>query len=303
MIEVCGLPVRLTSYTDDYLPMAPGVRAALILAIELVYEFTAVGITLKMTKCRLSPATRVKYLGIIIDSRARRFSLPASRVERLTIQVEKLAFLSQDSDSVPARKIAQLVGLLWATAPCCPRAVSVMARGMVSVLTKAMRRSVWNPRHAFRPGHRVDISSTFSLKRVLAAFWDGNVQWATAAEMDLLFWRSVNFAKLSAPISADTLGVMLDNIYLDPSTFNLSGISFLASDASETACGGGHVLVGGEGGAGPNGGPGNRGLFHSIGVEVRKYSQCHSGGRGHIVPVAYAPCVVVKGVCGIPPYT
>ena len=251
--EVCNRPVRLSSYIDDYLPVAPGVRAALILSIELVYEFTAVGITLNIAKCRLAPATRVKYLGIIINSRTGRFSLPSSRVERMNAQLDQLAFLTRDHDSVPARLVAQFVGLLWAATPCCPRAVSVMARGMISVLTKAMRRSVWNPRHNSRGRGRLDVSSTFSLKRILAAFWDGDVQWTTEAEADLLFWCRVDFANLSAPISADTLAVMLENVYLDPSAFDLSGISFLASDASETACGGGHVLAGGGGGDGPGG--------------------------------------------------
>ena len=244
--EVCGRPVRLTNYIDDYLPIAQSARAALILSIELIYEFTAVGVTLNVDKCRLAPATRVKYLGTIIDSRTGRFSLPASRVERMREQVATLSFLSRNGESVPARCVAQLVGLLWAAAPCCPRAVSVMARGMVAVLTRAMRRSVWNPRRTLQAGGRVDVSSTFSLKRILAAFWDGDVPWTTEAEVDLLFWCRVDFSRLSAPISAD-------NIYVDPSTFRLSGISFLASDASDTACGGGRVFAGGEGGGGAYG--------------------------------------------------
>ena len=64
--EVCRRPVRLTSYIDDFLPMAHSVRASLILIIELVYEATATGLTLQVEKCRLFPATRIKYVHVLV---------------------------------------------------------------------------------------------------------------------------------------------------------------------------------------------------------------------------------------------
>ena len=124
--EVCGRPVRLTLYIDDYLPMTPGVRAALILATELVYEFTAVIITLNVAKCRLAPATRVKYLGIIINSRTGRFSLPASRVERLRTEVEQLSFLSRNSERFGTCKEDRPISRF--TLGCCP----ILSQGCVS---------------------------------------------------------------------------------------------------------------------------------------------------------------------------
>ena len=63
--EVCRQPVRLTSYIDDFLPIAHSVRASLVLIIELVYEATATGLTLQVEKCRLFPATRVKCVHIM----------------------------------------------------------------------------------------------------------------------------------------------------------------------------------------------------------------------------------------------
>ena len=131
------------------------VRSALLMAIELVYETAACGLTINVKKCRLGPTTRIKYLGIIVDSLTRSFSLPAARVERLRLQIQELSALTRRSEYVPARTVAQLVGLLWACSPCCPRAVSIMARGLVAILAKAMRTSVWSVKTRGRgPGRR-----------------------------------------------------------------------------------------------------------------------------------------------------
>ena len=58
-----------------------------------------------------------------------------------------------------------------------------------------------------------------------------------------MFWEVVDFAGVSSPISADTLEVMASEIRLNTAMFDHSKIAFLASDASETACGGGLSLV------------------------------------------------------------
>ena len=178
---------------------------------------------------------------MIVDSNSHTFSLPRSRVERLTAQVAELRQLTSRSRLVPARLVAQLVGLLWAAAPCCPRAVAVMARGMVAILSRAMRRSVWDPSHPTTFVRRSDVFRSFSLKHVLRAFWDGDVPWDQDADRDLRFWSSIDFTRLRAPISADTLEVLVDGSFVDASVVATRNVGFLASDASETACGGGLV--------------------------------------------------------------
>ena len=75
----------------------------MLLAIEIVYELTACGFTINILKCRLDPATLVKYLGIIIDSVTELFSLPKTRAHRMTAQAEELFRLSQLSPFVPAK--------------------------------------------------------------------------------------------------------------------------------------------------------------------------------------------------------
>ena len=132
--SVCGLPVRLSTYIDDVLGVAHSVRAALILAIEVTYELSAAGLTAAVLKCRLGAATLVKYLGMIIDGRRGVFRLPASRVQRIRLQLHEMHDATRTRGWIPARSVAQLVGLLWAITPCCPRAVCVMARGLVVIL-------------------------------------------------------------------------------------------------------------------------------------------------------------------------
>ena len=228
---ICGTPLRLTSYIDDFLSISRILRAALIAAIELVYEATAAGLTISVEKCRLGPATRVKYLGLIIDSRSKVFRLPVSRSSRIRAQIQEISDTLGITTSIPARWIAQLVGLLWSITPCCQRAVSVMARGLIALLTEQMAASVW--RHARRR------KSRFPLKRLLSAFWDSDVTWSDEADDDLRFWQQVDFTKLNAPISSDTMEVMASSVRLTTEVFNHKQIGFVASDASDTACGGG----------------------------------------------------------------
>ena len=77
---ICRNPVRLTSYIDDYFALARTVREALIAAIELLYEATAAGLTINVGKCRLGPATLVKYLGILVDLR-RHLAVPPTPLQ------------------------------------------------------------------------------------------------------------------------------------------------------------------------------------------------------------------------------
>ena len=132
--------------------------------IELVFSATEAGFLVNVIKSRLGPgwpphahpvstlpvftrhrtpchvpppmltATIIKFLGTIIDSWLRVFRLPRARVERLSLQVRELRTeVTEAYDGmVSARSIASVIGLLWAASPCAPRAVAIMARGMVA---------------------------------------------------------------------------------------------------------------------------------------------------------------------------
>ena len=167
------------------------------------------------------------------------FSLPKPRAHRLTVQVRELASATTSFTRVQAREVAQLLGLLWSAAPCCPRGVAIMGRGLIDILANEMRSSVYRPlTHRLEPGpHGVRHSSR--LRRVLAAFWSGSVAWSAEAANDLAFWSAVDFSSLSAPISADTLNVSLAATFTLTDQINLLDVTYLATDASDVACGGG----------------------------------------------------------------
>ena len=117
-----------------------------------------------------------------------------------------------------------------------------MARGMIQMLTDAMRSTVRKGIWFSEAPRRI------TLKRVLAKFWDELLPWTPEAERDLQFWEGTDFASLRSPISADTLEVWTSNVLVDPSSFMVDDIKFMASDASDTACGGGTLYPGVGGG-------------------------------------------------------
>ena len=211
----------------------------MIQAIEVVYEATAVGLTLAVEKCRFAPNTRFIYLGILINTDLQRFYLSQPRARRLAQQTRQLVRATRGHKRVPAKLVAQYIGLLWAASPCCPRGVAVMARGLIATLTDEMRATVFNTKH----GSRRSGATWPPLRTVLSRFWHGDVDWSWDAETDLAFWVRVNFGKLSAPISSDTTGALLKATYLDCGTVKHNGVSFLASDASAFACGGGQLKL------------------------------------------------------------
>ena len=86
-----------------------------------------------------------------------------------------------------------------------------------------------------------------TLKVMMAAFWSGYVRWSADANAELRFWLMVPLFELEAPISADTLEVLASNLLLDTSVFKRGAMSFMASDASDYA-GGGGMLRHGRGG-------------------------------------------------------
>ena len=110
----------------------------MIAAIELVYEATAAGLSLNVEKCRLGPATRFIFLGTVIDSVTATYSLSSARALRLSTQVSDLVAATAVHDRVPAREVAQLLGLLWSASPCCPRGVALLCRGLINVLADEM---------------------------------------------------------------------------------------------------------------------------------------------------------------------
>ena len=78
-----------------------------------------------------------------------------------------------------------------------------------------------------------------TLKRVLARFWSGDVRWTLDAGRDLSFCLRIDFGQLEATISVDTAEMALRSAFDNPTVVDDRGLSYVATDASGVACGGG----------------------------------------------------------------
>ena len=172
-------------------------------------------------------------LGTIVDLKAFRFSVTSRRAAKIQSSIATLkAAVARNPSAVPAKLIASFIGLIWSIAPCCHRAASVMVRAITAVLTQGL--------------HCRMRASRLTLSMIMNRFWSGSVKWSSAASHQLDFWSLVKFVGLSAHISADILGVAVEQAFWYPSDLNPDNVSFLAQDASATASGGGlmHMLDG-----------------------------------------------------------
>lgn len=114
---------------------------------------------------------------------------------------------------VPAKAVASFIGLIWSIATCCHRVASIMVRAITATLSDGLK----------------DDMDTFSmpLSRIINIFWSGSVQWSEEADRQLRFWEAVWFENLSAPISADVLGLSVEKSFWYPADFDTAHVSFL----------------------------------------------------------------------------
>ena len=161
-----------------------------------------------------------------MDLKAYRFSVTSSRAAKIRCSIGKLrAAIVLNHRAVPAKLVASFIGLIWSIATCCHRAASVMVRAITATLADGLR-------------HDMDTEH-LSLAVIINRFWAGTVKWTSAAERQLQFWSGVRFENLSAPISADVIGMSIEQAFWYPERFNQQDVSFLFQDASQTAAGGG----------------------------------------------------------------
>jgi len=198
------------------------------MSILMVFEAASLGLSLKIPKCSFFPRHAMKALGTIVDLRSFRFSVASRRVDKLQAAIARLqSAVRYDRCAVPAKLVASVIGLIWSVAPCCQRAASIMVRSMTAVLTAGIRCEM--------------DAADLSLVKILNRFWSGTVQWSADASRQLEFWSKVDFSRVSAPISADVLGLAIEQAFWYPAEFAHDAVSVLCQDASATASGGGIV--------------------------------------------------------------
>lgn len=225
-----GRATRVSSYIDDVLGVMALFDSAMQLSILMVYEAASLGLSLKIVKCSFFPRHAMKALGTIVNLSSFRFSVTTARDAKICAARRKLrAEADSKPEAVPAKSIASFIGLIWSIASCCHRAASVMVRSITATLADALR-------------HSMDIFN-LPLSYIINRFWSGTVRWSDAADRQLRFWERVFFKGLSAPISADVMGLSVERSFWYPADFNVREVSFLFQDASATASGGGMLRL------------------------------------------------------------
>ena len=221
-----GEPTRVSSYIDDMSSVIKAFRAALRMSIRIVYESASLGLSLQIPKCSFFPRHSIKTLGTIVNLSTFTFRVSRSRARKIRMAIRRLqSAANRQPSAVPARLVASVIGLVWSISTCCHRAASVMLRSIVALLAVKMRHMIhW-------------LNAPLSV--ILARFWSGSVSWTPEAQDQLDFWRQVDFESLSAPISADVLGKVIESVFHHPEMLDHSSVSMLFQDASATAAGGG----------------------------------------------------------------
>ena len=196
----------------------------------MVYEAASLGLSLQIEKCSFFPRHSMKALGTIVDLSSFTFRVAEPRIRKIKAAMHSLSCAVQTNPmSIPARSVASFIGLIWSIAVCCHRAASVMLRSVTAVLACSIRSVLqW---------------SNVPLATLLSRFWSGSVQWTSAAQGQLNFWRSVDFGRLCAPISSDVLGKAVEAVVHYPDMVDFSSVSFLYQDASALAAGGGFLRI------------------------------------------------------------
>ena len=222
-------PTRVSSYIDDVMAVTKSFDEAMRLTIYLVFEAASLGLSLKIPKCSLFPRHAMKALGTIVDLKSYTFSVTSSRAQKIEAAINDLrCAVSRNRRKVPAKLIASFIGLIWSVSTCCYRAASIMVRSLTHLLTKGLKLEV-------------DIGD-LPLVRIMNRFWSGSVEWSEAASQQLNFWSRVNFRSLRAQISADVMGLIVEQTFFYPADFNSEEVSFLFQDASAWAAGGGELV-------------------------------------------------------------
>lgn len=226
-------PVRLSGYIDDSLFLVQGFARGIELGLRVTLEYLICGYWVNFDKSLILPSKKPCYLGCLADSSLLRFSLPASRCEKIKMAARVLREGITPSGHVHMRLLAKFVGNIWAIHVVARRAVAIMCRSMIDILATELRQP-WlrHERDAYR------------LKCLLKRVWGGTGVWTSAAELELRFWESVRFSDLWAPMRQWDLVPDARDCILRPIDGGLhSSVRVFAADSSDSASGGAEFVV------------------------------------------------------------
>ena len=175
--ELRSRGVRCSLYIDDLLQAAREKTLSWVQATFTVLLFTALHLTINFDKVSDKPRTSVEHLGVIVDTQAMMFRVPAEKITRILTQLRGI--LGNPKDPLRIRDLAALIGRL-----------------------SSFREAIL-PTHLFLFYLHGDL-----IRAKRSQGWEGTVVLSAAGLSDLTWWvenlRSVN-GRLFAPMQPSAI--------------------------------------------------------------------------------------------------
>lgn len=225
--------VRATGYIDDSLFLVQQFARGVEMGLRLALEYIICGFWLNLDKTVVLPRLRCRYLGVIANSVTLHFSLPKSRCDKVKRAIAAVRLAVSSSPRVELKLLAKLIGNLWAIHVVCRKAVGIMCRSMIAVLSGVLRQQ-WIR----------DERDPYRLKHLLKRVWSGSALWTQAAEAELRFWEKVVFSLLCAPMRQwDAFPDARDCLFRPKQSRLHDSVRILAADTSDHTSGGAEFVV------------------------------------------------------------
>ena len=110
-ISIClrSMGVGMIVYIDDILVMGESPEQVKGHLEALTYLLTGLGFVINVPKSITTPAQRIKYLGLLVDSTTLHLSLPGEKLHHIRSEIDQI---TKKSSPITARQLAQIIGKL-----------------------------------------------------------------------------------------------------------------------------------------------------------------------------------------------
>ena len=106
-----SMGVRMIVYIDDILVMGESPEQVKGHLEALTYLLTGLGFVINTPKSITTPAQRIEYLGLLVDSTTLHLSLPGEKLYHIRSEIDQI---TKKSSPITARELAQIIGKLHA---------------------------------------------------------------------------------------------------------------------------------------------------------------------------------------------
>ena len=106
-----SMGVHMIVYIDDILVMGESPEQVKSHLEALTYLLTGLGFVINIPKSITTPAQRIEYLGLLVDSTTLHLSLPGEKLHHIRSEIDQI---TMKSSPITARQLAQIIGKLHA---------------------------------------------------------------------------------------------------------------------------------------------------------------------------------------------